>query len=685
MQGNRSRKHIWHQVPLFRLIWPLIGGIILGIFFPNFYVAALTASIGLISILILIIFGVRRNVGLVTMTVFVIVGYGLTILNTDRLFPNHYSSKELSKQVLFAELTSDAIPRIKSTKAEVRLISAFDGESYEQIQGKLLVYFEKDSQSLDLGVNDTVVLKGWISQISEPKNPNEFNYKRYMGFHQITHQVYVSSKNWCLVGSGIGFFRWIKDVQHSVLAILADKGLDRDELAIVSALLVGYKHYLSADQVNAFASTGAMHVLAVSGLHVGIVYLILSRLFKPFHRFRNGKIVTGLTILVMLWIYAGITGFSPSVTRATTMFSFVIGAQLMRRNTDIFNTLATSAMLLLVINPFLIVEVGFQLSYLAVIGIVVLQPRIYDLWQPNNWLLDKIWAITAVSIAAQTATFPLGLLYFHQFPTYFLVSNLIVIPAATIILPIGILLVSVHWIPLISNVIGFTLERIVHWLNLIIGKIQELPYSLVSGVDITIFETYFIYMIIVTSVAFLITKRYSWLMSFLIAICAIQVLNIGELVSQKNQAKLIVYSVKGHNAIDVIDGLNHNFYADSMLQNDFDKMRFHIHHNWWYLGLKDPTIRPFSAGLFNFEHLVMYVLDGKHRYDMPDQVDVLLVAERTVQHPIEVLRSTEPGLVLLSENLDWKSHRYWSKLLQEKGIEYWDMKTQGAYIRNIEV
>ena len=262
----------------------------------------------------------------------------------------------------------------KASRQEMDIQAIVNKGDTFAINGTMLVYFQKDTSAFQLGYGDELVLKGMLNEISQPQNPNEFNYKRYMGFHQITHQIYAPSESWQITKAGSGFVRIIKNWQHGVLDIIESHDITDRELAIVSALLVGYKHHLSADQVNAFATAGAMHVLAVSGLHVGIIFLIVNSILKPLERFKWGLYLKGVLLLLSLWLYAAITGLSPSVTRAATMFSFIIAAQQFKRHTNIFNTLATSAMALLILNPFLVVEVGFQLSYLAVIGIVVLQP-----------------------------------------------------------------------------------------------------------------------------------------------------------------------------------------------------------------------------------------------------------------------------------------------------------------------
>ena len=248
------------------------------------------------------------------------------------------------------------------------------------------------------------------------------------------------------------------------------------------------KDELDFEVKQAYAAAGAMHVLAVSGLHVGIIFLILNTLLAILDTSKKGRIVKAIILLISLWSYAMITGLSPSVLRAATMFSFVIMGTVLNRSSSIYNTLAASAFFILIINPNLLFEVGFQLSYVAVLGIVYLQPLIYKRIYTRWWLLDKVWAITAVSIAAQIATLPLTLFYFNQFPVYFMLSNLLVIPSAAVILILGILLFIASPIPFISESIGWVLNKFIEGLNFGIKEIEVLPNSLIEGLSINVLE-----------------------------------------------------------------------------------------------------------------------------------------------------------------------------------------------------
>ena len=280
-------------------------------------------------------------------------------------------------------------------------------------------------------------------------------------------------------------------------------------------------------------------------------------------KIKYGKIIKAIVLLLLLWFYAALTGLSPSVLRSAAMFSFIIFAKAFNRHTNIYNTLAASAFFLLIINPYLIMDVGFQLSYLAVIGIVYIQPKIYSWFEVKNWLLDQIWTITSVSIAAQIATFPLGLHYFHQFPNYFLLSNLIVIPISTVIIYLGLSVFAFAKISLLVKYLAIAFSWAVWILNSSVEIIEKWPYALLKGISISVFETWLMYGLIILFLYYFTKRQYRYLvysMCFAIIILCSQIL---EQNNQFAQRKMIIYNIPKTSAIDFISSKSNVFLTDS--------------------------------------------------------------------------------------------------------------------------
>jgi competence protein ComEC len=227
--------------------------------------------------------------------------------------------------------------------------------------------------------------------------------------------------------------------------------------------------------------------LAVSGLHVGIIYSILLLPLTFFkqegHALRKSYL---FLVLGLIWIYALMTGFSPSVVRAVVMFSLVTLGQMRKRKPSIWNILAFSALLLLVLDPDIQTDLGFQLSYLAVAGIVGLQPILLRMWAPSNRVLDYFWQMATVTLAAQLITSPLTLHYFHTFPTYFLVANLLIVPLSYIILCAGVPFLLLAWIPILGSLLGVSVDFLLFIQNEITYTLQELPAALWQGIHLSL-------------------------------------------------------------------------------------------------------------------------------------------------------------------------------------------------------
>jgi competence protein ComEC len=374
------------------------------------------------------------------------------------------------------------------------------------------------------------------------------------------------------------------------LEVLKTNHLYGNEFAVGSALLLGTADKLDADIISAFSSSGAMHVLSVSGLHVAVVYLIFNWVLFFFNKIKYGNIIKAILLILLLWFYAAITGMSPSVLRAATMFSFIIIAKAYDRYTNIYNTLAASAFFLLLYNPYLIMEVGFQLSYLAVIGIVYIQPKIYNWFQVKSWLPDQIWTITSVSIAAQITTFPLGLHYFHQFPNYFLLSNLIVIPISTAIIYLGVALFAFSKISIIASSLAWGFGWCVWLLNQSVILIEKLPYALLHSISISVIDTWLLYALIVFFFYYFYNRKFNFLIlafSLVIAILCFQVI---EQFQEFHQRSFIVYNIPKTSAIDFISSKSNVLLTDTSFAHNESGLLFRVKHNWWDLGINNSTI-----------------------------------------------------------------------------------------------
>jgi competence protein ComEC len=586
----------WRNIPVLRILIPFLVGVFiqmtLDITVDYWFVGALF----LICVLCVFVFWkglLGQSVyvfGALSGLLFFFMGGALCAIRTPISDSRHFSHHGDAD---FLDCVINTTPEqgANSFKTKALVQAVLTNGEIKQSNGDILLYITHRS-SVELKKGDRILLAVTPVLVEGPQNPDEFNYRRYLFFHGLYHRVMISDNNQVRVIEQNYQTWWVDPFERmraKLIATLRESLEDDNAFAVGSALILGQKEYLSPELRNAYSSSGAMHVLAVSGLHVGIIYLILQQFLSFIKGFKGAKWLQLILILVALWTYAIITGMSPSVLRASTMFSAVAISQSLGRRSGIYNSLSAAALILLCFDPYMITEVGFQLSFAAVIGIVLFQPPIYNLIYVRNKWLDKVWQITCVSLAAQLITFPMGVLYFHQFPNYFLVSNLIVIPAAFVVLVLGLSLLALQFIPVVFQLLGIELNGILVALNSSVAYIEHMPYALTSGLYFSIFEVWMVYIIIAALALFIYQKDIHALMIISMAVLLLLFSFSIRVSDRRGQKTVVVNNIKGHTSINLIDGEKNILFADSALIANNSKQVFHLKNFWYRLGFKEAT------------------------------------------------------------------------------------------------
>jgi competence protein ComEC len=577
----------WIPYVFVRVVIFFIGGIALGIYFPDSFSLRFT-YVGLIILATsyLVLYVIQHKwkfksglLGVIALPAMFFSGYACLTLNNQLRDANHLESFD-DIQFYRVVVTTHPQERERSWKFEADVENVKTTE-WMMATGKIMLYLSKDSTICPFDYGDVLIIMGSPLPVPPPGNPGEFDYKTFLAYKNIFHQQFIRKHEAIKIDNNPPY----RFIQLAISArIWADATLKHfihgeREQATISAFVLGVTDGLDNELLSAYAGTGAMHVLAVSGLHISIVYLLISFLLSPLKKIKHGKAMLGVISIFILWSYSFITGLSPSVLRAVVMFTFMALARASDRQTNIYNTLAVAAFCLLLYDPYLIMSVGFQLSFFAVIGILYFHPFIYSWWQPQNWLLNEIWTITSVSIAAQVSTFPLGLLYFHQFPNYFLLANLFVIPGSFIVLLGGILLLVLSVIPVIADFVGLILSWVIKLLNNIVFFFESLPYSLVESIYISVLQSYLLATIIVFITLLFVKRRLAYLKAAVVVSLFFAAGQWWWLSRMHISTHVAVYKVPGHFAMDVIHDGTASFVADSVFQKDFQKQKFHIRPN----------------------------------------------------------------------------------------------------------
>ena len=677
------------RYPLFRAFLLFCSGILLANFIDisfGFFLLVLVIS-GVLSLcfayfkLVFYTYQNRWLFGLSVSVFFVSLGVVISHLYSEKHFVRHL--KILPEKETYAEVELLEEPRKKkrSYGMEVRLLKiGVHKDSLESKSLKFMLYLQKSEKAVALRYGDRLLIQTVINQLQAPQNPHEFDYRDYLNLRAIYAQAYADSSSWQKLsgGNGMKIVEYSSSLRRYLLNVVDSWGLSSTQGAVTKALLLGYRYDIDDNTLKAYASAGAMHVLAVSGLHVGIVYLMTGYMFFFLTRIKNGRVIKSILLVMLLWCFALITGLSASVVRASTMFTFVAVGAGFKRYTSVYNTILASAMFLLCIKPTYLFEVGFQLSYAAVFGIVWMQPQLEELYRPSNKILKWIWGITTVSLAAQLVTFPLGLYYFHQFPTLFLLSNLIVIPLVTCLMYLGVPTLAlgamgINFMPLIN------LFTSLLWLmNNGVLFVEKQAGFLLTEIHITRFELVALYVLVVSCFWWLVSGGYRRLVLGLLALLCILSSQVWEQYLHHKQKALIVYAIRDHVAIGLYNGGESAFIADSTLLVDNDAMTFHVKHHWWALDVQPTligldTCNSMKRRLLSLDKWLLYMYQDEE--ECFPEVDLVVVPD---VYPARGLRPSSDVMVILSSALNYYQRKKWREWCVRHKVPFHDVSEEGA-------
>ena len=682
----------WRIVPMVRLLLPLIAGIYLGTKGDSLLIYWRTGGLLLLLVCLILLlprtpFHKRWWYGLVINAFFLLFGYSLIQTKVD--------NQAVRGDAIHSPVIATVISNVPTAQKQRLLVSINETISDSIIErttaDKLLAYLEKDTNSLNLMPGDVIALEGQIHLINPPMNPNAFNYQQYMLRRGVYHQVYIKEGNWAYLGYESGIRRTSAIWRRYFLNILQKHIPEENEYAVAAALSLGYKSGINEKIRNAYADTGAMHVLAVSGLHVGLVQLIISYLLSFIRpRWRGWKYFKTILIILSIWAFAVLTGSSPSVLRAATMFSFLAVGIALQRVVNIYNTLAASAFLLLCINPFFLFEAGFQLSYLAVIGIVYFQPKIYRSWYIGNAFGRYLWKLGAVSLAAQITTLPISLYYFHQLPLYFILSGLVVVPAAALILSLCILLFMLQGIPLIALLIGKVLFGVLYATNALIFLIQQMPGSLLEGIWINALVVILLYAIIICIVVSIEARSYRYILYGLFFLLSLSVNNAFRQWKIQHQQALVIYQIHSESLLDYFSGKDRLSLVNRTVSTGAIKHAARLHR--WHRGNKKGEKHSFGDEANSNDYYLGkgFAQLGPYRILMPGSeppqitdslcLDVLLLKGKESIPLEDYLSCIYPKHIVIDGSAGWRNESQWQKICNNAGYSPHITSKEGAFI-----
>ncbi len=688
-----QRINVFSRYPFFPLAVVLMLGILAG-YYVNDHIAGWIVLIIAFALLILAVIVRRLSVlhviiyVLVFISGFVAIGFAIP----------HEQNLPSTRAVFSGVVVSTPRVREKTTQAEVRIFAWIDSGKVKPLDSRVLVYFRTGKVASQFAYGDSVVFSAKLRRVRNLGNPYEFDYKSYLKRKGIYYSAFVDTGNVKLIGynGGNRIILWASRMRDRLLKIYRFYGIKGTEYNVLAALTLGYRQALDRDTLRKFSRAGAMHILAVSGLHVGILFGVLMLLLRKLFRTRWKWFAAGV-ILFVLWSFALITGFSPSVRRSAFMFSVIILSLVLHHSPNIYNSLAASAFFLLLFFPADLFSVGFWLSYLAVVSIVAVYPLVNNLLH-LPWPFNRLWSLVSVSLAAQVGTMPLSLYVFHQFPNYFLITNLFAIPLAAVILYLALFLFAIANFSSIAYITGRLLAFFTHLLLIAINTTEDLPGATSSHVFITFIQMLVAYISVICVILFFVSRKKRYLLALLSNVLIFFGVNIYNHYRLVIPPRMIVYNIPGHTVVNFISPSTNVLVTDTGVNSQI--IENNILPYWKYAHARNAK----QVFLRDTTHLSLeeLILDGRAisfinkkililtDRDVMDQqthrkldVDYLLLANNVYTKIREVSEFFNfKQIIFASSCKEWRTVR-WGTEADSLNVPAHDVIRQGAFTQKI--
>lgn len=434
------------------------------------------------------------------------------------LFAEIFQYRNTRSEFTFPGETADYIGTVLDIPLEKRRSIALNVKISYPVNKKIAVYLQKDGRARRINAGEEIVFAARIQPFRNLGNPDDFDYVRFMRNKGFAGSAYLPSGNWCLTGNeNISLYILAQKVRKKALDFYRLLELDSDAYSFISALTLGYKHDLTNELQEAFRASGTSHVLAVSGLHVSIFYVVFTFLFSFLGKSGKKFVLQQILVVIVLWLYAFLAGLSPSILRATVMFTIASVGIAWKRRGFTYNTLTAAAFFLLAHNPLNLFDVGFQMSFAAVWAILSIAPLLHGLYQPRQRVSKYAWDLFVVSTSAQIGVFPIALYYFGTFPTYFFVTNMLVVPLVGLIIYVsfpmilavvsrGIDFILFEWI---FQMVRWIFRSLIQAVLQIVYCIESVPFSQFSGGYISVGQLFLLLVMVVLFSKFA-HKKQAW-------------------------------------------------------------------------------------------------------------------------------------------------------------------------------
>ena len=674
------------QFPLARITFGFVLGIIAAFYLkPNPQIVFLLLLISFLAVAITYFLS-RKNIilalyfGLATYLLSFFIGISTQITHNDFFQKSNYTHNRSIFEKPHA-LSITLREKLKSSNANDRYIAIVNRVNQTESSGRVLLNVRKDSLTHKFQIGDILQIKTTLQKNSSPYNPNQFDYSKYLENKQIFAQLYAQANEISIsTKTEKNIWYYTSKLRSKIIYNLEKSNFNKTELNVAIALILGQQQDISPEIIRDYQYAGAVHILSVSGLHIGFILIFVTFILKPLPNTKRGSLIKLIIILASLSIFGVIAGLAPSVVRSVTMFSFVAIGNHLRRGDNIYHTLLISILIILLFEPSFLFDVGFQLSYIALFFIIWLQPLLSSLWLPKNKVIKYIWDILTVSFAAQIGTLPLSVYYFHQFPGLFFVTNLVIIPLLSIIMVLGVLVMVLAAFGYVPFVLAKPLEWSIFYLNKIINSIASLEQFIIHNISFNYSLLLSSYLLIITLIIWFKKPSFAKLIAVLITVAILQLSFLQTRYSIQNQQELVVFNLKKNTLITERNGNDVTLYAnDSLLQ----------------ISKKNSTLNSYLVG--NFSNLIskrliqniaffkgkkIMIIDSLGNYPKNIKPDILLLVQSPKINLERLFQTVKPKIVVADASNYKTIQKLWKATCINQKIPFHATGEKGFYKLN---
>lgn len=671
------------KIPFFRFLLPYFLGVLFclfsGIDHSTIWFVFLIASL-VYGLYLIISKSLSKKIQLVFACDIALLSIG--VLNTQYSqtkcttgFPEQLNNADTTFYVV--NLNEIPVPKEKTIKLNLNISHVKVNDNYEPANGRIIAYLQRSKSSNTIKIGTSYLIKVKLQEVSKPLNPHAFDYKTYLSNKGIYHAVFIDSNaiNETTIPTSFSISEYGLKIKYQLITSLKESGLSNDAYSILAALLTGYDDEIDKNVIDDFSHSGTLHVLSVSGLHVGLIYLVLNFLFHMFDKHKHYKGLNFVFVTVCLWFFALVTGFAAPVLRAVIMFNLLgIGKLFYRNKVDNqINILFVSAFIILLYDPLLLCDIGFQLSYLAMFGILYFYPKWSKWYMPQNVVGKYIWQSMVLSFSATLTTLPLTLFVFHQFPLWFAIANLVIVPLSFILLMLCFLvLIKLKFIVIAVNYITKALLAF-------ISLFDKPGYAFIDQIHFDSIDLLLMCVIIYFVTVALTKKSYFSTVTSLFILVIWQLYSVISSYQAKTLNELVVYQIPKGSTISIKS-------QQKVILNKIDSSAFNMHvkPNLTFYNNSNLLVKPYNY--FSSPSFKLLVIDKKRSIPMQSHLKFthVLISNNAIP-------STDffDGYRFNTLIADGSNSRYVTKKLKErcieKGINFYSTAELGAFVMPLKL